>query len=188
MIYFIQDSEGHIKIGYSLNTKKRLQNLSTDNSSKLKLLADIPGSRSFENKLHNKFSHLKVHGEWYKSENELLLYIEELKNNPPIEENRQVIILPKMERMLITMGENIRLARLRRNFSAAIVAERAGITRPTLRNIETGHSGVSIGCIANVLQVLGLEGDLGKLGLDDVLGRKLQDLNMRVRRRASKKE
>lgn len=92
--------------------------------------------------------------------------------------------LPSLRRQLQELGENIRLARLRRGFAAELVAERVGISRPTLRAIEHGDGSVSMGAYAGVLQTLGLEKTLAGVARDDVLGRKLQDLNVRVRRRA----
>ena len=86
--------------------------------------------------------------------------------------------LPAVARLLVEMGSNIRLARLRRKLTAELVAERAGISRPTLRSIERGESGVTLGSIANVLHCLGLEKDLRLLGLDDALGRRLQDAEL----------
>lgn len=49
---------------------------------------------------------------------------------------KATVILPQMQRMLNQMGEQIRLARLRRRLTAELVAERAGISRMTLCNIE----------------------------------------------------
>lgn len=83
--------------------------------------------------------------------------------------------LPGVARALAELGENIRLARRRRKLSASLVAERAGMTRPTLRAIERGEFGVTLGSYANVLHCLGLDKDLGNVGRDDELGRKLQD-------------
>jgi hypothetical protein len=45
------------------------------------------------------------------------------------------ILLPKVLKSLSVLGENIKLARLRRNYSAEQVSERAGISRPTLLSI-----------------------------------------------------
>lgn len=98
----------------------------------------------------------------------------------------KVILLPKMEKVLIQLGENIKLARLRRKLSTEQVAERANISRPTLWNIEKGAGGVSIAAYAQVLFVLGLEKDLLKLAGEDPLGRKLQDAELIVKERAPK--
>jgi transcriptional regulator with XRE-family HTH domain len=92
--------------------------------------------------------------------------------------------LPSVGRLLGQLGENVRLARLRRKLPAALVAERAGITRPTLRAIERGEPGTSIGAIANVLHALGLEKSLALVAQDDELGRKLQDAGLPTRARA----
>ena len=82
-------------------------------------------------------------------------------------------MLPKHRRMLSQVGEQIRLARLRRDLSSEQVAERAGIARNTLIKIENGDEGVAIGSYMRVLIVLGLEEDILQLANDDMLGRKL---------------
>ena len=86
-----------------------------------------------------------------------------------------------------TLGENIHLARLRRDLTSEQVAERAGISRNTLIKIERGDEGVAIGMYLRVLIVLGLQDDLLLIARDDVLGRKLQDIGLTTPRRASKK-
>ena len=101
--------------------------------------------------------------------------------------NRTPTLLPRIQRILEELGDNIRLARLRRKLSAAQVAERAGMGRTTLTKIEQGHPGVGMGQIINVLKVLGLEEDLLLVAKDDVLGRKLQDAKLETGRRAPKK-
>jgi len=89
--------------------------------------------------------------------------------------------------MLQTLGENIRLARLRRDLSSEQVSERAGISRNTLIKIERGDEGVAIGMYFRVLIVLGLQDDLLLIARDDVLGRKLQDIGLTLHKRASKR-
>ena len=96
-------------------------------------------------------------------------------------------LLPKHERMMRELGENIRLARLRRDLSSEQVAERAGISRNTLIKIERGDEGVAIGMYFRVLIVLRLEEDLMNVAKDDVLGRKLQDAGLLTNQRASKR-
>jgi transcriptional regulator with XRE-family HTH domain len=99
---------------------------------------------------------------------------------------RKVILLPKMEKTLVQVGENIKLARLRRKLSTKQVAERVNISRPTLWNIEKGAGSVAMVSYAQVLFVLGLEKDLLKLAGDDPLGRKLQDAELISKERAPK--
>jgi len=100
---------------------------------------------------------------------------------------KTTVQLPALKRLLKALGENIKLARLRRKLSAQLVAERAGMSRTTLRAIENGEAGVTIGAYANVLMCLGLEKDLALIARDDDLGRKLQDADLPTRARASKK-
>ncbi len=88
--------------------------------------------------------------------------------------------------MLEETGENIKLARLRRRLQTGQVAERAGISRATLWLVEKGSPRVALGIYAQVLFVLGLEKDLLKIAADDSLGRKLQDADILVRKRAPK--
>ncbi len=97
---------------------------------------------------------------------------------------KKVVTTPSLERIFAELGENVRMARLRRRFSASIVAERAGIARNTLRAIERGDPSVSFGAYANVLFSLGLEKDLGLIAHDDELGRKLQDAGLPTKARA----
>ena len=89
--------------------------------------------------------------------------------------------------MLGTLGEQIKLARLRRDLSSEQVAERAGIARGTLIKVERGDEGVAIGTYFRVLIALGLAQDILLLAKDDELGRKLQDAKLAVKERASKK-
>ncbi|MCB0648786.1 MAG: helix-turn-helix domain-containing protein [Saprospiraceae bacterium] len=96
------------------------------------------------------------------------------------------VLLPKNQKILKELGENIKLARLRRKFSSAQVAERANISRPTLLSIEKGSESVGIGLYLNVLVVLGLEKDILLIAKDDELGRKIQDANLNVKERAPK--
>ena len=101
---------------------------------------------------------------------------------------KATVILPQTQDILEQMGEQIRLARLRRRLSAELVAERAGLSRVTLSNIEKGSPSVAIGSYAAVLHALnGMDKDLLLVAKDDELGRKLQDLELPTRRRAPKK-
>lgn len=92
----------------------------------------------------------------------------------------------KQKNVLNTLGENIKLARLRRKLSIRSMAERAGIAASTLGNIEDGSPSVSIGSYLQVLSVLRLEDDLLLIADKDPLGRQIQDAGLVVKKRAPK--
>lgn len=92
--------------------------------------------------------------------------------------SKKQIIFPKYNLLLEKLGENIKLARKRRKLTTIQVAERANISRSTLYLIESGNPGVALGAYFNVLRVFGLQDDFLKLAADDVLGRKLQDIEL----------
>ena len=91
---------------------------------------------------------------------------------------------PNMLNNLKTMGEQIKLARLRRELSASLVCERADVSRATLWQIEKGSPTVSIGAYAAVLHALGgMDNDLTLIAKDDETGRLFQDLKLKVKKR-----
>ncbi|MBE9483221.1 MAG: helix-turn-helix transcriptional regulator [Bacteroidetes bacterium] len=96
-------------------------------------------------------------------------------------------LLPKEKRILETVGENIKLARLRRKLTTEQVSKRANIGRSTLWHVEKGSEHISIGIILQVLSVLGLAQDLKNIAEDDLLGRKLQDAKLITKKRGPKK-
>lgn len=95
--------------------------------------------------------------------------IEQLKKNK---------LTPKKQQLLAIVGENLRLARLRRKISTELAAERANISRTTLWNLEKGKGNVRLETLLQVLSIYGLQDDLLLLGRDDELGRKLQDIEL----------
>jgi len=88
------------------------------------------------------------------------------------------ILFPKMQRQLELMGENIKLARLRRKYTPQQVAERANISLECLSEVEKGASNISIGIYTVVLRVLNLDKDIYDIASNDILGRKLQDIEL----------
>ena len=101
---------------------------------------------------------------------------------------KTTVVMPETQEILQKMGEQIRLARLRRRLSAELVAERAGISRTTLWQVEKGTPSVAIGSYAAVLHALNrMDQDLLLVARDDILGRTLQDLELATRKRAPKK-
>lgn len=101
---------------------------------------------------------------------------------------KSVILMPDTQKILNTMGEQIKFARLRRKLSVELVSERAGISRATLWAVEKGSPSVAMGIYAAVLHALnGMDADLLLIAKDDMLGRKLQDMDLKVRKRAPRK-
>lgn len=94
-------------------------------------------------------------------------------------------LLPATDELLRRFGERLRLARQRRCLTAKQVAERAGMSPMTLRGLERGGAGVIVGAYLSVMQVLGIEKDLGLLGQEDPVGRQLQDARLPSRVKAA---
>ena len=100
---------------------------------------------------------------------------------------KTVVIMPDSQKVLEIMGEQIKLARLRRNLSTELVAERAGISRATLWSVEKGTPTVAIGIYAAVLHALGgLDKDFEFIAKEDEFGRRLQDMNLIAPKRAKR--
>jgi transcriptional regulator with XRE-family HTH domain len=100
---------------------------------------------------------------------------------------RKPVLMPSTQRILMELGENIRLSRLRRKLSTQQIAERANISRSTLWQVEKGAPSVTMGIYCQVLFILGLEKDLLKIAADDVAGKKLME-DALLRKRAPKRK
>jgi len=81
IVYFIADEHNRVKIGKAIDVQKRLSMIQADNADEVKLLATEPNEDGREKKLHNKFSHLHIRGEWYRGSKELMDYIEQLPSS-----------------------------------------------------------------------------------------------------------
>lgn len=97
-------------------------------------------------------------------------------------------LFPQTQRRAEALGARLRLARLRRRMSLAELAERVDVTRGTLSRLERGDLSTSLGVLARVLGVLGLEENLDRLARDDELGQRLQDVRLRRPRRTSSRK
>ena len=91
-------------------------------------------------------------------------------------------------RALRKLGQDIRDARRRRRIPAAILAERASISRTTLNKIEKGDAGVYIGNYGAVLFALGLMDRFADLAdaTHDTVGRELEEEHLPERIRLSR--
>jgi hypothetical protein len=77
-VYFVQESlVGAIKIGVASDVERRLKIIQTDCPGTLTLLAVMPGvTNAVEPELHLMFSRFHIRGEWFRSDPELLEFIE----------------------------------------------------------------------------------------------------------------
>ena len=94
----------------------------------------------------------------------------------------------KLAQKMSIVGEQIKLARLRRNLSMAHIAERATCSPLTVSRIEKGVPTVAIGIYLRVLYALQLDDDILWLAKEDKMGKALQEWRLKSRERASKKE
>lgn len=122
---------------------------------------------------------------------DVMYIIENIKGDKEVVFMKQAAynILPVTEDILKTLGERIKLARLRRNLPAELIAERAGISRSSLWKVESGNPAVAMGIYAAVLHALNsMDKDLLLVAKDDEMGRKLQDLELITRKRATRRK
>jgi hypothetical protein len=80
-VYFVQAvGGGPIKIGHAANVAARVDRLQTGSPAPLRVLAVILGAGvSAETSLHQRFAHLRAHGEWFHPAAELTDFIASLK-------------------------------------------------------------------------------------------------------------
>lgn len=84
-VYFIKEAAmGSIKIGISRNVAKRMSELQRVIPQKLECLGCIEGNHMKEKNLHKQFSHLKIRGEWFKPDQELLDFLDQINLEPMI--------------------------------------------------------------------------------------------------------
>ena len=76
----------------------------------------------------------------------------------------------------------------RTNQTCTMIAERATCSPLTVSRIEKGTPTVAIGIYLRVLYALQLDDDILLLAKEDAMGKALQDLSLKKRERASKKE
>jgi len=87
-------------------------------------------------------------------------------------------VLPlRVRRSLTALGRGLNVARRRRRLTAAMMAERIGVTRQTYARIEKGDASVAMGSYLMAMFVLGLEWDAFALRTDpqaDAIGTSLE--------------
>ncbi len=103
--------------------------------------------------------------------------------------SRSIAGLPiPVRRALRKLGGDLSLARRRRRVPMQLMAERAFVSRNTLRRVEQGDPTVSMGIYATVLFVLGMADRIGVLAdpANDRVGMTLEDERVPKRVRPEK--
>jgi transcriptional regulator with XRE-family HTH domain len=97
------------------------------------------------------------------------------------------MLTPRVLSSLEALGGQIRLARKRRRMTQAELAARSGISDRTLRSLETGEPAITLGSLAAVLDIFGLEQQLADVARNDPKGEALAEVQLGRRIRPKKK-
>lgn len=87
-------------------------------------------------------------------------------------------VFPRQRQQAEALGQRLELARLRRGVPQTEMAERIGVSRPTLIKLEAGDPSVGLSVLLRALDVLGLSGDVDRIAADDEVGRRLEDVRL----------
>jgi hypothetical protein len=79
--YFVRNGEA-IKIGHTALPKARMMDLQIASPEPLNILAIVSNTIIKEADAHRKFAHLRIRGEWFRAESELLEFIATVKGAP----------------------------------------------------------------------------------------------------------
>lgn len=156
MVYFIQSSEGSIKIGYSQNIQKRLKSLQTNHSSSLQLLGIIKGDKQKEKEIHNLFKNSRIKGEWFFPSYQVLKFIKEnttldlVDSTDKIDHNNRYTT----EQIVIKMGKDIETLRLQKNITRVNLSKESGLSINAIRHLESGKA-ATIKTLVAVMIILG---------------------------------
>jgi len=86
---------------------------------------------------------------------------------------------PRVQRQIEALSQRLRAARMRRSMTQEVMAERVGVSVPTIAKLENGDPSTSLATVLRALTVLGLAGDIDLIAAQDTLGRELQDNALR---------
>jgi DNA-binding XRE family transcriptional regulator len=94
----------------------------------------------------------------------------------------------KAKEALAQLGEQLRMARKRRQWTIAELARKIGVSSPTIIALEKGEPTVSVGVLVSTLWTLGLETELRNLANpNDIEGIKLMNTRLPKKIRTSKR-
>jgi DNA-binding XRE family transcriptional regulator len=147
MIYFIKQGD-YVKIGFTNRFKTRLSQLQVSSPIKLEVLAIVEGDKSDELKFHNQFKHIASNGEWFMQCDELNSFINLLDTS----------LMWKygyLHNKLSPIGI-IKQTRLEKNLSMEELAERIGVTKQAILDMEKrdAQGRITINALSKVLYAM----------------------------------
>jgi len=152
MIYFIQHTD-FIKIGYTKEIHKRLNQLQVSCPVKLKVLGLIPGTFDDESNYHNMFNHIHSHGEWFSANQELIDFI--------AKQNTDLMWKHGFQEQEYNEIGIIKECRKREHLSLEKLGERLGLSKQSIQSMEkralTGS--ITLGALVKALHAMGYRYD-----------------------------
>ena len=144
MIYFIKQGD-YVKIGFTNRFKIRLNQLQVSSPIKLEVLGIIEGDKTDEKYMHDKFKHISTNGEWF-------VYCDELKSYIDTLDNSLMWKYGYLENVLSPIGL-IKQTRLEKNLSMEELAEKLGITKQAVLDMEQrdAQGRITIGALSKAL-------------------------------------
>ena len=140
VVYFITDGDA-IKIGFSQVPKLRLTALQTSHHKPLRVIGTVPAMLHDEGTIHRWFSHLRLRGEWFRPDQDLTTFIEQVCREPDKATRPRPPALPsskEIHRLLAAVeakaGADQRIASLIRIGRGQMRTRASGITYPELED------------------------------------------------------
>lgn len=146
-VYFAQDTDSQlIKIGRVKNfedVEARINALQLGSPVKLNILTVLNCNPHYETKLHQKFAHLRVHGEWFRPTLELVEFIGQIKRTGEVDLERTEFVA-WIERELTRLG-----------WSHRELARRAGVSGGMVSAVVAGNKQAGWDFCAAIARPLG---------------------------------
>lgn len=147
MIYFIKQGD-YVKIGFTNRFKTRLTQLQVSSPIKLEVLAIIDGDKNDEQKFHNQFKHIASNGEWF-------IHCDELKSFIDLLDTNLMWKYGYLHNKVSPIGI-IKQTRLEKNLSMEELAEKIGVTKQAILDMERrdAQGRITINALSKVLYAM----------------------------------
>ena len=147
MVYFIKQGD-YVKIGFTNRFKTRLSQLQISSPIKLEVLAIIDGDKSDEQKFHEQFKHISSNGEWF-------MQCDELKSFIDLLDTSLMWKYGYLDNSISPIGI-IKQTRLEKNLSMEELAQRIGVTKQSILDMERrdAQGRITINALSKVLYAM----------------------------------